>query len=239
MTNEIKHIWHSPLYWCLLFTGIAARVVFAYLDFRHRTETFFTLSAEYFSKLGSFTMALLILVVFIHRFSMDTETGAAPIFSCTYHGRRNLYFTRLASGVIMTVFSVIVLAGANIAVTNLFGASLSAAEAWLPDFIHHTGISVLGSIGYYLFSAFVCDIVSSQAAAMCICGLPFGFSYIINTGKIKEFDLFWFLRYGFFTEYMRGRTIASQPLFWWIWYAIMILGLFVLSLYRRKERKLL
>ena len=239
MRGEFKHIFQTPLYWYVLLGGIAARTVFAYLDFRHRTDNFFSLSTEYWSRIGSATMGFLILLVLVHRFSMDTETGAAPIFASTQHGRINLYCYRLVSGILITVFSVMILAGTNIMISNLFGADLPAAESWLPIFLHHTMTAMVGAIGYYLFSACICDIFSNHAAAMCICGVPFGISYIINIGVIKEFDLIWFLRYGFFTELLRGRWVYSLPAFWGIWYPVMIVGVFILSIYRRKERKLL
>ena len=100
-------------------------------------------------------------------------------------------------------------------------------------------VVIVGAVGYCLVSAFVCDAVSSQPASMCICGLPFAISYFINIGMIEELDLFWFLRYGFLTELLRGRWISSLPAFWGMWYPIMIVRVFILSICKRKERKLL
>ena len=57
MRAEIKHILRTPLYWLVLIAGIGARTVFAYLDFKHRLSSYWTLSDEYWSRLGSITVA--------------------------------------------------------------------------------------------------------------------------------------------------------------------------------------
>ena len=74
-------------------------------------------------------------------------------------------------------------------------------------------------------------------AAMCICGVPFAVSYFVNAGVVKPFELLWFFRYGFFTEMMRGRFIYSAPMFWTIWYALLLFGVLVIAIIKRKERK--
>ena len=72
---------------------------------------------------------------------------------------------------------------------------------------------------------------------MCICGVPFAVSYFVNAGVVKPFELLWFFRYGFFTEMMRGRFIYSAPMFWTIWYALLLFGVLVIAIIKRKERK--
>lgn len=72
---------------------------------------------------------------------------------------------------------------------------------------------------------------------MCICGVPFAISYFVNAGAVKPFELFRFFRYGFFTEMMRGRFIYSAPMFWAIWYVLLLCGVLVTAIIKRKERK--
>lgn len=239
MRAEIKYILRTPLYWLVLILGIGVRVVFAYLDFKHRLGDYWTLSDEYWSRFGSITIAFLILLVLIHRFSIDYENNTYSVISSTTHGRKKLYFERLAAGCLMTILGVVILTAANIGITLIIGNGSVSPINWIYGFASHTLVVIVGAVGYFLVSAFVCDAISSQPAAMCICGLPFAISYLINTGMIKEFDLFWFLRYGFFTELLRGRWISSLPAFWGVWYLFLIFGIFILSIYKRKERKLL
>lgn len=83
----------------------------------------------------------------------------------------------------------------------------------------------------------ICDLSKNHPVAMCLCGLPFASSYFINVDAVKPPDLFWFLRYGFFTELLRGRTIGSFPVFWSVWYAALIGLTFFFVIQKRKERK--
>ena len=96
---------------------------------------------------------------------------------------------------------------------------------------------IIGTIGFFLFAAFVCDSLKNQPAAMCICGVPFAFSYFINVAVLKKFEFFWFVRYGFFAEWMRGRRIGVTPGVWGVWYALLLGGLLLVALHQRKERK--
>lgn len=72
---------------------------------------------------------------------------------------------------------------------------------------------------------------------MCICGVPFAFSFFINVAVLKKFEFFWFVRYGFFAEWMRGRRIGVTPGVWGVWYALLLGGLLLAALHQRKERK--
>ena len=72
---------------------------------------------------------------------------------------------------------------------------------------------------------------------MCICGVPFAFSYFINVVVLKKFEFFWFVRYGFFAEWMRGRRIGVTTEVWIIWYALLLGGLLLAVIHLRKERK--
>ena len=96
---------------------------------------------------------------------------------------------------------------------------------------------IIGTIGFFLFAAFVCDSLKNQPAAMCICGAPFAFSYFINAAVLKKFEFFWFVRYGFFAEWMRGRRIGVTPGVWGVWYALLLGGLLLAAIHQRKERK--
>jgi len=237
MRTEMKQLFRAPLYWLVLLAGLAARVALAYLDFRHRPEEAWTLSGEFWNKIGSVTMCLLILVVLTRRFSVDQETGALSVVASTPLGRKRLYYNRLAAGCIAAISGVFVLAVGNIGITLILGREMPVG--WGFDFILRTLPAAVGAVGYSLISAFVCDIFANHPAAMCICGIPFAVSYFINIGMIEAFDVFWFLRYGFFTELLRGRWIASRPVFWAAWYSLIMTGIFIFSICRRKERKLL
>ena len=92
-------------------------------------------------------------------------------------------------------------------------------------------------LDFFLFAAFVCDSLKNQPAAMCICGAPFAFSYFINAAVLKKFEFFWFVRYGFFAEWMRGRRIGVTPGVWGVWYALLLGGLLLVAIHQRKERK--
>ena len=54
---------------------------------------------------------------------------------------------------------------------------------------------------------------------------------------LKKFEFFWFVRYGFFAEWMRGRRIGVTPGVWGVWYALLLGGLLLAAIHQRKERK--
>ena len=68
-------------------------------------------------------------------------------------------------------------------------------------------------------------------------GAPFALSYFINVAVLKKFGFFWFVRYGFFSEWMRGRRIGVTPGVWGVWYALLLGGLLLAAIHQRKERK--
>ena len=92
---------------------------------------------------------------------------------------------------------------------------------------------VINSTAYGRIALFL----KNQPAAMCICGVPFAFSYFINVAVLKKFEFFWFVRYGFFAEWMRGRRIGVTPGVWGVWYALLLGGLLLAAIHQRKERK--
>ena len=115
--------------------------------------------------------------------------------------------------------------------------SFPQPDGWNHAWFRSTVIVLIGTIGFFLFAAFVCDSLKNQPAAMCICGVPFAFSYFINAAVLKKFEFFWFVRYGFFAEWMRGRRIGVTPGVWGVWYALLLGGLLLVAIHQRKERK--
>jgi len=108
---------------------------------------------------------------------------------------------------------------------------------WTNSFSCATVIALVGSVGYFLMSAMICDLAKNHPIAMCLCGLPFASSYFINAGAVSPPDIFWFLRYGLFTELVRGKTIKSFPAFWFVWYIALIELTLFFVIRKRKERK--
>jgi hypothetical protein len=53
-TRTITNI-KMPLYWLIISVGITIRVVFTYLDRLHRAEQFWSLSADFWTKIGALT----------------------------------------------------------------------------------------------------------------------------------------------------------------------------------------
>ncbi len=237
MIVELKRYLRAPLYPLGLAISVLIRVVLTYMDMKHREDTYWEIAADYWDTVGSASFALIILAVLIHQFSKDKETGAITVINSTRDGRIKLYFRRLAAGVIMTVLTVAILSLCNVVTAYCFAPDVPVPDGFTRMFVSRTLIALLGGLGFFLAASFVCDAISNQMAAMSICGLPFGLSFIINVIVLDKFEFEWFVRYGFFTELMRGRLIYSQPVFWCVWYAVLIIGLFVLSIYKRKERK--
>ena len=237
MIIELKRYLRAPLYWLGLAISVLIRGVLTYLDMKHRADTYFEIAADYWTKAGAVSLAFIILAVLIHQFSTDKETGAVTVISSARNGRIKLYLRRVAAGVIMTFLTVAILSLCNVATAYCLAPDVPVPDTFARTFVSRTLTALLGGVGFFLAASFVCDAVSNQPAAICICGFPFGLSFFINVIVVDKFDFAWFIRYGFFTELMRGRLIYSQPVFWCVWYAVLILGLFALSLYKRKERK--
>ena len=237
MKTELFRYFKNPLYWIVYGAGISIRTVLAYFDSLHRKEEFWELAKDFWSKIGSATMGFLIVLVLIQLFSFDRETKSYPTINSTVYGRIHLFRNRLIAGGVAAVFSVALLAVGNFAVSMLLGRNLPYPQSWAGSFIQPPVVAMIGAIGFFLFAACVCDIYKNQPAAMCICGVPFAISYFVNTGAIKQFELFWFFRYGFFSELMRGRLIHSNPVFWVIWYALFSSCVLLIAINKRKERK--
>jgi len=237
MKTELFRYFKNPLYWIVYGAGISIRTVLAYFDSLHRKEEFWELAKDFWSKIGSATMGFLIVLVLIQLFSFDRETKSYPTINSTVYGRIHLFRNRLIAGGVAAVFGVALLAVGNFAVSMLLGRNLPYPQNWVGSFIQPPVVAMIGSIGFFLFVACVCDFFKNQPAAMCICGVPFAISYFVNTGAIKQFELFWFFRYGFFSELMRGRLIHSNPVFWVIWYALFLSCVLLIAINKRKERK--
>ena len=237
MKADLIRCFRNPLYWLVLGAGLSVRVVLAYFDFQTRSEAFWSLSAEFWNKIGSVTLGFLVLLVLIRLFSIDRETGVFPVINSTAYGRITLFRNRLIAGSIAASAGAVLLAAGNHALSILISGRLPQPDGWNHAWFRSTAIVLIGTIGFFLFAAFVCDSLKNQPAAMCICGVPFAFSYFINIAVLKKFEFFWFVRYGFFAEWMRGRRIGVTPGVWGVWYALLLGGLLLAALHQRKERK--
>lgn len=237
MKTECLQYFKNPYYWTIIGLGLAARAGLACLDFRYRGPQFWELAADFWNKTGSITMGFLILLVMIRRFSYDTELRAFPIINSTAYGRLPLFWNRLIGGEAAVAAAVLLLYVGNTGISCLLGNKMGMPCGWTGFFTHTTAAALAGSAGYFALSTMICDLSKNHPVAMCLCGLPFASSYFINADAVKPPDLFWFLRYGFFTEPMRGRTIRSFPVFWSVWYAALIGLTFFFVIQRRKERK--
>ena len=237
MKADLIRCFRNPLYWLVLSAGLFVRVVLAYFDFQTRSDVFWSLSAEFWNKTGSVTLGFLVLLVLIRLFSADRETGAFPVINSTAYGRIALFRNRLIAGSAAASVGTILLAIGNYALSVLISGGLPQPDDWSYAWLRSTGIVLIGTIGFFLFAAFVCDSLKNQPAAMCICGVPFALSYFINVAVLKKFGFFWFVRYGFFAEWMRGRRIGVTPGVWGVWYALLLGGLLLAAIHQRKERK--
>ena len=160
-----------------------------------------------------------------------------PVINSTAYGRITLFRNRLIAGSIAASAGAVLLAAGNHALSILISGRLPQPDGWNHAWFRSTAIVLIGTIGFFLFAAFVCDSLKNQPAAMCICGVPFAFSYFINVAVLKKFEFFWFVRYGFFAEWMRGRRIGVTPEVWGVWYALLLGGLLLAAIHQRKERK--
>ena len=237
MKAELFRYFRDPLYWLVLGSGIFVRAVLAYFDRLYRAADFWTLSEGFWEKIGSVTMGFLVLLVLIRSFSIDREHEKLTVINSTARGRGILFFHRFLAGGLAALTGVLLLSAGNYAVTMLTAGGIPLPQEFDPVFGHSSVTALIGTIGYFAFSAGVCDLLQNQPAAMCICGIPFGIGYFINTDAIKPFDLFWFFRYGFFTELTRGRPLVVRPLFWTAWYSLLTICILGLATKKKRERK--
>lgn len=237
MKAELFRYFKNPLYWIVLGAGLSVRTIFAYFDLLHRSKDFWVLAADFWNRIGSATVGFLIVLVLIHLFSSDRETETYPTINSTVYGRIHLFRNRMIAGGFAAFLGTALLAVGNLIVSIFLGRGLSRPQDWMYSFIQPSVIALVGTIGFFILAACVCDIFKNQPAAMCICGVPFAISFFVNVGAIKQFELFWFFRYGFFTELMRGRLIYSAPVFWIVWYLLLLGGVLLIAINKRKERK--
>ena len=237
MKTECLQYLKNPYYWTVIGLGLAARTVLAYFDSLYRGPQFWELSADFWNKTGSVTTGFLVLLVMIRRFSYDKETRTFSIINSTSYGRLSLFWNRLIGGGAAVIVAVLLLYAGNMGISFLLGYQIDAPYGWTGSFSRTTAAALVGSIGYFTMSAMICDLAKNHPAAMCLCGLPFASSYFINASAVKPPDVFWFFRYGFFTELVRGRMITSLPTFWLIWYVALIGLTLFFVIWKRKERK--
>lgn len=239
MRVELARLLRTPMYWMILSVGLLTRGAMAWQDKRWRAGQFWELAADFWNHFGSVTMGFLVLVVLIRLFSLDRETGTAPVIQSTVRGRRALFFRRLTAGTASAFLGTSILVAGNAILSVLFSPKQPLPAGLGQALLSPALTAAVGVVGYFLFSACVCDLMQNQSAAMCVCGVPYGISYFINVSAISRFAPFWLFRYGFFTELARGRILTDLPGFWLAWYVVLLSGGFWLSLVKRKERKAL
>lgn len=237
MKQELLRIIKMPFYWLIISAGVIIRAVLAYLDRLYRPEQYWSLCADFWIIIGALTMVVLILVCLIRLFTIDYECGAEKIISSTAFGRKIIFWQRLSAITVGAAFGVFMLTFANILIALIVGQRIEMGSTWIFDFLKASWVALCGSVALSLVSGAVSDISKSQPATMCICGTPFIISLFINSSMVKPFELFWFLRYGFFSELMRGRALESLPGFWAAWYGMMMIAAVVFAIHKRKERK--
>ena len=235
MRTELFRTVKDPLYWLMIGSGLAARTVAAYFDSLYRSSRFWASALDFWDKTGSVTMGLLILLVLIRRFSYDAETGVFPVVNSTAYGRLSLLLARLAGGALAVILAAALLCGGNAGISFLLGGRIGAPYGWTGSFGARSAVALVGAEGYYIVSALVCDLAKNQPIAMSLCGLPFAGSYFINSGAVRPPEALWLLKFGFFTELARGKSILSFPRFWLVWYALLIGMVFFFVLRKRKE----
>lgn len=232
----LRYLCH-PLYWVIIGGGMAVRFVMAWLDRLHRPEIFWALSIDFWNKIGSVTEGFLIVLVLIHLFSVDKESGTKSVINSTAHGRKRLLRERLIAGMLAAVAGTSILTFGNLSIIAVCRRGMPFPEGWIAKFMLYSAVAFVGSVGFFLLCACVCDMTQNQPVAMCVCGLPFAISYFINADMVHPIEPLWLLRYGFFTELIRGRTIKALPYFWIGWYSILLFGALALAIKKRKERK--
>lgn len=237
MKMELNKILKNPLYWLILGASMAGRLVLTYLDALHRSGEYWAITGSFWNKHGSLTMGLLILLVLLHPLTMDRETGVQSVVAGTANGRGCLFQNHLLAGGFSALLGVLLLSLGNTAITYFLGSTIPIPPEWLGSFLRTTGFAALGSVGFFMFAACICDILQNHAAAICICGAVFCIPYLLNASAIYRFEVWWFLLYGTFTQLVRGKWIDDLPAFWICWYLILLTVLFVFTLKRRKERK--
>ena len=121
MKTELCRYFKNPLYWIVLATGLSVRAVLAYFDRIYRSKDFWALSADFWSKIGSVTVGFLIVLVLIHLFSVDRETGTWPTISSTVYGRIHLFHNRLTAGSIAVFLGIALLVIGNFTVSVFWG----------------------------------------------------------------------------------------------------------------------
>lgn len=86
MKADLIRCFRNPLYWLVLGAGLSVRGILAFFDSRFRNDAFWSLSAEFWNKIGSVTLGFLVLLVLIRLFSEDRETGVFPVINSTAYG---------------------------------------------------------------------------------------------------------------------------------------------------------
>jgi len=239
MIEELFQILRKPLYWLILCAGLGIKCVFALMDAKYRAASFWTEAIDFWNSFGSATTGLLILLVLIRSFSVDWKTGTSDLIGSAANGRKALYVKRMFAGCIAALLGVFILTVGNIVLSCMIDPASKIPNGWIALFLLRILPVCVGTVGFYLVTAFICDLLQSQSAAVSICASLFAISYLINAAAVTPYEIFWVLRYGFFTELLRGRWLIQKPFFWIIWYTGLLTGLYIWSIRKRKERNAL
>ena len=233
MIAELKKIVFNKMFWIILMCGSSFRTFMAILDFKNRKNTYWELADNFWHNIGSFTIGMVILLVAIRIISYDKETKIFDVINTTYKGRVVLFLKRIIAAIIGVLLSITILFTVNILISSFIAEKFILTEAFLKKYC----IVLLASIGYLIFCLLICDILKNHTAAMVVCGFPFGYTFLLGRESLQAYDVLWFIKYGFFADMIRGHSISSHHWFWFIWYSLLFVMLFSISLYLRKVHK--
>lgn len=149
MKTELTRYFRNSLYWLVLGAGLSVRAVLAFFDSRFRSDAFWSLSAEFWNKIGSVTLGFLVLLVLIRLFSADRETGVFPVINSTAYGRITLFRNRLIAGSIAASAGAVLLAAGNHALSILISGGLPQPDGWNHAWFRSTAIVLIGTIGFF------------------------------------------------------------------------------------------
>lgn len=214
----------------------------------HSTESSIQYAFNFWDKLGSLSLGIIIVVITTRIFFADIEEHTEEVFNTTKHGKRILFVTRVKAVGIFISFQTFLFTVIQFLIPLFFTKEqqplivpfdMNLVEYIAVQYVTITG----GAVLFAIFAAQICSNFKSHNISILICGLLFGLNYIIRVSMVDLLSFPWFLDKGFFSYLIRGELLEiwksknNELIYIGVWYVFLIFTMYFINKKIRIRRK--
>ncbi|MEH6943141.1 hypothetical protein [Bacillus sp. JJ722] len=214
----------------------------------HSSESSVQQAFNFWDKLGSLTLGMIILLITTRLFSIDIEEHTEEVFNTTKLGKRTLFVTRIKAVSIFISFQTFLLTIIQFLIPLIFTKvkqplivpfDMNLFKYVIMQYVIITG----GAVLFAIFAAQICSNFKSHNISILICGLLFGLNYIIRVSMVDVLSFPWLLDKGFFSYLIRGELLEIwvskniDIIYLGVWYVFLIFTMYVINKKIQTRRK--